>query len=102
MKPARAGERPLPIDTIAARNCDGTSLAVIDDLGRPLVRTRLEKVNSHSAGATDDVGRVDTVPAQVRNRGIGDRILLGQNGDKGNGQAKARERYGNVSFSSPE
>src|SRR5689334_3957119 len=102
MKPARACEGTFPVDTVRAGYCDGTSLAVIHHLGRPLVGADLEKVNSHPSGTADDARCIDTMLAQVSDCGVGDWILFRQDGDKRHRQTETGERYGNVRFSSAE
>ena len=99
MEPFRTLEDGRPVELVGARVADRRIGAVINDLGRALVRSRLEKINSHPVTRTTDIGRIDPEFAQFHDRTFAD-VVVGQSADEPCIEPVIAQRDGNVGFPS--
>ena len=53
VKPGGIGHGPAPINVARLSECDGAVIAIVDHLGRSLIRPRLDKVNPQPSFGAD-------------------------------------------------
>src|SRR5262245_24839599 len=98
MKPSGAIEYLLPLDIagLCQRNC--AMLAVINNARRALIGPRLLVINTETSVPTRDSRGVDPEAPQFGYSGIGDGMILRQDGDVCRFHAKCSKCDGNVGF----
>ncbi len=98
VEPSNALQLIGPGDAVGRGNSDGAAGAIVDNLGRTLIRAGFHEVDTEAAGPARDVTRINTEAAQFSDTSLGERVVARKNSQVAAFAAELGNGYSNVSF----